>query len=636
MALYTGPAIANGDPTAIFDDQVFTPNADAVRRACANLADGGGPSASMNDGFEGNPTSQTAGGLDSTKWEDGTTDATRADEIKNGARTGNKVARMNAAGGRLTTNKTNYSFDPAVQPRYVAFTWTPDAEDDTHTNTTAGISVGTRATAADLDTTAPITDLFTSNTARGITFRFFDPTKTTRIQLSTYSGTNNDNTIAIYNGSTTVGTSGADTYKLIYGKQYAAEVYDDGNNVWARITQTDDFTNTAVVGPYAIGNADLTGENRIMFINDYNAASVSYIDNVMVGVSMQALALDGATGYVGYAPSGTPSSLGVSATNGLTLEGWFRPRVLPSGSAVATLLSEWDTTDTVTTSSANSFRLYIDSTGGVYASFKGAAAPSTQIAAETYPLNITLEANEWHHVAVTFSTTSHRVRAYYDGVLAFQSASSSMTAGVNSGSRQFRVGADGNSVNYYRGEVSDVRVWNTERTPVQIGANYGSRLAYVDPADGSLDNLVINWKFDPLKETATLGSAPTTTFPDSTAVGTYGAYQTPSSISGGSLATTQNGSISGTATYIGALANYYRPNAGSICSGYITGAYKCDFRVTSAASGASGLATTITVPKNLAAVCAKVWGAGGGGFDDSGTTRDNVGGAGGFSRGLHQ
>jgi len=87
------------------------------------------------------------------------------------------------------------------------------------------------------------------------------------------------------------------------------------------------------------------------------------------------------------------------------------------------------------------------------------------------------------------------------------------------------------------------------------------------------------------------------------------------------------------ATYSPLLANYFRPLSTSFCpAGTIAGPYQCDFRT----SSANGLEEDITVPTNLAAIYAKVWGAGGGGFDNTTANDDTGGGSGGFSEGLIQ
>ena len=85
-------------------------------------------------------------------------------------------------------------------------------------------------------------------------------------------------------------------------------------------------------------------------------------------------------------------------------------------------------------------------------------------------------------------------------------------------------------------------------------------------------------------------------------------------------------------SYVPALAVYFRPFSTTFCpAGTRVGAYQCDFRDSTAA----GLVTSATIPSNLRLVYAKVWGAGGGGWDRSNNNRnESVGGSGGFSQGL--
>ena len=87
------------------------------------------------------------------------------------------------------------------------------------------------------------------------------------------------------------------------------------------------------------------------------------------------------------------------------------------------------------------------------------------------------------------------------------------------------------------------------------------------------------------------------------------------------------------ALYIPTLSQYFRPlstTSGFCPADTIAGAYQCDFRcVASAASGSSGISDNITVPSNLVAIYAKLWGAGGGGSDSATDGEDTGGGSGG-------
>ena len=121
---------------------------------------------------------------------------------------------------------------------------------------------------------------------------------------------------------------------------------------------------------------------------------------------------------------------------------------------------------------------------------------------------------------------------------------------------------------------------------------------------------MVNWVFD--TESGTVG-------------GTTDIQGVPSPAS-------SDGTLS-SASYVPVLAVYFRPFSTAFCpAGTIAGPYQCDFRT----SSASGSTSSFTIPSNLSAIFAKSWGAGGGGYDPTGTSNDTTAGSGGFSQGLIQ
>jgi ribosomal protein S17E len=94
----------------------------------------------------------------------------------------------------------------------------------------------------------------------------------------------------------------------------------------------------------------------------------------------------------------------------------------------------------------------------------------------------------WHHVATTFDAVTNTVRLYVDGQ---QAASKVMTGVIDIipgsafiGRRNF---ADDN---HFKGQIDEVRVWNTARAADDIRLNYAQQLA------GTETGLAGYWRFD--------------------------------------------------------------------------------------------------------------------------------------------
>lgn len=94
-----------------------------------------------------------------------------------------------------------------------------------------------------------------------------------------------------------------------------------------------------------------------------------------------------------------------------------------------------------------------------------------------------LTAGEWTHVAGTFG--GNTLTLYVNGILVSQTATTPGELVPNTGS--FLIS---NSVESMHGEIDDVRLWNTARTPAQIADNRFNELA------GTETGLVSYWKFN--------------------------------------------------------------------------------------------------------------------------------------------
>ena len=568
-AIYTGPLDENG--TNAFDDQVFVATSAELQAVCERLTPGGALNASVTENFESG-----AAGIDSTKFATGGTAPTKTTDS-----TGNGVASFADDTSYLATAAA-FDFTPTVRPVYVAALWTPNPALG---ETTSGFSIATRATAADLGANS---DIFDQNTDLGLTFRFDDRDGST----SSNGGVANNITIRDDTGQLAIS---AGTYSLINGETYLIEVYDNGDDVWMRITQSDDVTNTAFASTTNI-TVDLTGDQRVLFIN---SAVQSFIDEITVGIPMLALETDGAAGY-----AATAAAANGTTTGDLTLEAWFRPLSLPTGTNRAAIISQWDTSGT---DAEQSFRLYLDSDNNDHLTFDIGGTISSVDDTESFELGLTPAVNEWTHVAVTFDSTSKAVLFYLNGTQVRSALSTTdSSTGVRAAVERFSVGtsfaAGSTAGDFFHGNLSDVRVWDDVRTRAEILDCFQTRL----PSTACpTTNLVVNWKLDPAPANEGLAETDALASPAGTA---------------GTLTS---------ATYVPALAVNFRPFSTSFCpSGTRVGTYQCDFRDSTAA----GLATSVTIPAALNTVHVKAWGAGGGGYDVASDERE--GGAAGFSRGL--
>jgi hypothetical protein len=99
----------------------------------------------------------------------------------------------------------------------------------------------------------------------------------------------------------------------------------------------------------------------------------------------------------------------------------------------------------------------------------------------------TLNDNAWHHVAFTFqSGVTNGSRLYIDGV----ATGSTFTYSINSQSSQLTIGNNGVNPQQFYGEIDEVRVWNTVRTPTQISTDRNTIISE------STSGLMAYYRFD--------------------------------------------------------------------------------------------------------------------------------------------
>ncbi len=596
--IYTGPTeISATASETYFDDQVFIPATTALEKVCGQLTPGGSINATLGDNFNNNTQSAASfGNMAATGT--GTNGVTIGNST---SASGNKVARFTATttgGGAATsylvTNSTNFDFTPLVRPVYVSAKWIAGS---------SSFSIATRGTASQL---VAGTDTFTaSGNTGGITFRFGQDASHSIVILR-------NGVDLVVTPTVTGGLS------ITSGNIYTVEVYDNGSDVWARITNANNTTQYSTARAASV--TGVTSGSQVFLIN---GTAYSELDDVTIGFPMLAMETTGTNSYASAPANGDN---GVS-TGLLTLEAWVRPLAFPIGTNNATIVGKWDT-DAAVVAANQGFRLRIDSTGTLR--FDASVVDAGTAAVKSY-VGPSLVRGEWAHVAVTFAfkdtaTTDTETVAFFKDGDQYSSVTAGVTTptGINNTTGgsvpRFVVGAavlsgtpgsDG-----FTGDISDVRVWSAARTPQNIRDNFEARLSAV-AASPSVADLVVNWRLD----SESLGVSGFT----STA-----AVRTPAKGVAGTLTS---------ALYIPTIAQYFRPlstTSGFCPASTIAGAYQCDFRIANS-GGFTGTTNSITIPASLTSVYAKVWGAGGGAFDSTTTNgNDTGGGSGGFSQGLIQ
>ncbi len=596
VVIISGPA--NTDSSSYFDDKVYVGSNTQLTRMCETLTPGGEVNAVLNEDF----TDATVGALPSNLASLSGSASTQQSTVSGNAT--DRVLRF--SGGGAAIRATTLALSPAERGRYFSFEWTPTT---LGTSNTAGISAGLRATPADRNTVTTVgsfsADIFDTGTNDGITVRFF-----TDVADNANGATANN--IFICDNVTTACDSGsnlaisASTFTISNNTSYTVEIYDDGVQVSARITQNNLATNTAFVSLTAIAAAqrDLGNTNGVTIVN-YSDATTE-VDDMFLGRGGMAARFDGADDIVL-----TGGDNHDTTTGNLTLEAWMRPRAIPT-TGQATLISKW-IEGAANTSQA--YRLYIRAGGGITLQLAG--TPGTGVVLETHNFSgYTAKAGQWDHIAVSYNGTATSGRAaklYVNRELIASSTSTSFaTNGVRNGTARFTVGAERDSVpnivNEFTGDITDVRAWNVARTASEIFDNYDRRLPLVS---GSAPGLIANWTFDRDKS----GTLPT--FAATTVVSTL------SSTAG------VNGTLTG-ATYT-SIGQRHVPvfASAAFCSsgssqGAVVGAFKCEYRQ-------ADQSHSISVPNNLSSFHVKAWGAGGGGYEFG--SDDSTGGGSGFSAG---
>ncbi len=612
LVLITGPK--DETTSTYFDDSVFLGSNSQLTELCESLTPAGAPGADLSEDF----TQTDVGSLPPRLAA-----VTGTASVQQSTVTGNtadKVLRFTGANAAIQTATT--SINSAERARYISFEWTPTT---LGTSNTAGVSVGLRATAVDRGASTAgaagtfNADIFNTGTTDGLTVRFFDDVTdnangTTDNHI--YICDNVSTPAANCNSGNNLASSGSDVFRISNNTAYSVEVYDDGVQIWARITQVGSTaaTGTAIVQLTSIATAqqDFADTNRALAIN-YSDATVE-IDDVLVGRGAMGVSFNGNDQVVSAGDNHD------TTTGNLTLEAWIRPDTLPTGSNRQTLISKWTNSGA---NAAQSYRLYLTAGGALTLQLAGSDGSSPVLETHSFG-GYAAKSGRWDHIAVTYNGTGSSDRSaklYVNRELIARSSSTAFaTNGIQQGTASFAIGAENDGaavINEFDGDMTDVRVWNTARTALEVFANYNRRLPLID---GSASGLIVNWTLD-RDTTATqlpiFGTAGEAILARPTATTTSGA-------------TGVNGTLSGGAAYV-AISQRHIPvfASATMCAaggaqGAVVGAFQCDYRLTTQTG-------TIAIPNSLASIHVKAWGGGGGGYDFGVATLESSGGGGGFS-----
>ncbi len=215
----------------------------------------------------------------------------------------------------------------------------------------------------------------------------------------------------------------------------------------------------------------------------------SQFENLLASVlndnnSNKALDLDGASISI---DNHNDINLGTHATR--TIELWFKVDNKSIGSKQV-LYEEGGST--------RGLNIYINDDGLLYVG--GWNRNESQWMGNWITSNI--ESNQWHHVALTLggeldgSISNDALKMYLDGNLINSSQGSQLWqhgANINvgkNGNSRFHSGYDGSSGEYFYGSIDEFRIWNVERSSLEI-SNYKSF-----SLTGSENNLVTYFNFE--------------------------------------------------------------------------------------------------------------------------------------------
>ena len=234
------------------------------------------------------------------------------------------------------------------------------------------------------------------------------------------------------------------------------------------------------------------GGNWILETQDINLITVYFTDEIykwsyILPSSVTALRFDGVDDAVNVGVPAWTYSTQFRTT--MTVECWFKTTDTNNQKGLSNFVSRW-----ITAGYANSsmFLLAMETTGTI--TFWITNASGTL--GGTWTNGSTYKDAQWHHVAVTYNSSSGVASMYIDGSLINSSTTASFGLLANNTGTRLIFGSDdagafgAQSDRQFRGSLSDIRIWNVVRSATEISDNYRRRLI------GTETGLVGYWKLN--------------------------------------------------------------------------------------------------------------------------------------------
>lgn len=173
-----------------------------------------------------------------------------------------------------------------------------------------------------------------------------------------------------------------------------------------------------------------------------------FIGAINTQAQQNALDFDGINDYI------STNYSGISGNTAKTIEAWIKTtkNSITSGQSV---IVDWGTLGTGTR-----FTFCILTNNAIRLEVQGSGLSG----------NIAVNDGAWHHVAAVYNpTATNKVSLYVDGIL---DTAGNLTTTVNTGlATTVRIGSRIDTVNFFQGDIDEVRIWDKALTQAEIQAN---------------------------------------------------------------------------------------------------------------------------------------------------------------------